>query len=164
MVHHFNQRLLRSSLAPYEHDVRWDSSPFQHLVHCPPKVKGSRIETILKTLLKMSNSLSTDHDAVLEHDTIEIKGSLASKGSDNKFSFLQIRPDQSYTKLMLATFVFSGQVDVYLIPKQNVFDLIQDGTLRKQHGGNKADSGTYCYNGNMRPFREYHHKSFLISQ
>jgi len=71
------------------------------------------------------------------------------------FSFLQIRPDQTYDYLVLVTFWFDGFIDFYKINKQSCLDMIQKRIFKKQHGGMKSNSGTYCYSGTMNPFLDY---------
>ena len=76
----------------------------------------------------------------------EIKGSTLAKGTSN-FSFLQIRTSQDYDKLLFAMF-YPEELVIMQMKKKDVMSNIQSGVFKKQHGGNKGDSGTYCYYGN----------------
>ena len=47
-------------------------------------------------------------------------------------------------------------IRLYELDKEEIMDRIMSGVFKKQHGGNKANSGTWCYNGpieklNLRP-------------
>ena len=78
----------------------------------------------------------------------EIKGSMITKGSDDKFSFLQIRPKQSYDQVLFLAIGFD-RIELYTMTKAEVLDAIEAGIFKPQHGGKKGNSGTYCYNGTM---------------
>lgn len=138
-------------------DSRWLSGPFQHLKALAPRTKGSKMEKIAEAILQqcghlVSKATSTDNDRVVNGHKVEIKGSTITNGSDDCFSFLQIRPAQDYDFLILETFWFDGTVKFHRIPKAEVHQLVANRTFIPQHGGNKGNSGTFSYNGNLAPF------------
>lgn len=147
-------------LAGSEIDSRWANGPFMGIKLMPAKAKGKRFEQIAEIVLRqvghsVDRALNSDHDRIVDSQKCEIKGSTITKDSDDWFSFLQIRPDQDYECLILETFWFDGTLKFYRLSKPEIRALIERGVFKKQHGGNKADSGTYCYNGSMRPFNQY---------
>ena len=91
---------------------------------------------------------STEYDRVIDGLDTEIKGSMITKGSDDKFSFLQIRPKQSYDQVLFLAIGFD-RIELYTMTKAEVLDAIEAGIFKPQHGGKKGNSGTYCYNGTM---------------
>lgn len=142
-------------------DPRWATGPFVHLKSLAPRAKGSRFEKIAEAIFKqrgltVGRATSTDNDRTVNGDKIEIKGSTITMGSDNCFSFLQIRPRQDYDYLVLETFWFDGTVRFYRIAKADVLQLIDAKIFVPQHGGQKGHSGTYIYNGPMTPFENYY--------
>jgi hypothetical protein len=147
-------------------DFRWDNSPFKNLKKMGAKQKGKRFEMIVKHLLNGNDRSNTDNDMVLSSDMIgshEIKGSTVTKGYDDHFSFLQIRPLQSYDFLTLACFYFDGRIDIYTIPKGDVVQMINDNVFKKQHEGGKGKGSTYCYNGNMNLFKKYLFREYKVN-
>lgn len=141
-------------------DPRWARGPFFSLKQLPPKGKGKRFELIAESVFTQQGMdvrppLSTDHDRIVDGLKIEIKGSTVTKGSDDCFSFLQIRPAQDYDFLVLEAFYFFGLIEYYRIPKQDIAELIQSKIFKSQHGGNEGNSGTFIYNGPMTPFAKY---------
>jgi hypothetical protein len=141
-------------------DPRWMTGPFANLKSLSAKTKGKRFEEIAHYILNSKNFIvdipeNSDHDRVVNGSKFEIKGSTVTKGSDDCFSFLQIRPDQDYDTLLLETFWFDGTIKFFKLDKYVVMEMIQSGLFKKQHGGNKADSRTFCYNGTMKPFEQY---------
>lgn len=142
-------------------DPRWYSGPFSNLKIMLPKQKGKRFEDITKYILGKKSacqpikSISSEHDFIWQNKKIELKGSMITKDTDDKYSFLQIRPDQDYDTLVLMCLSFYGSIVYYRLSKEEVKKNIDSGVFKKQHGGNKADSRTYCYNGNMKYFSEY---------
>lgn len=105
--------------------------------------------------MKVEKATSPEYDRVVDNQKMEIKGSTITKYSDDRFSFLQIRPDQDYDLLVLETFWFDGTVKFYKVDKQSIDMLIRNNVFKKQHGGNKAESRTFCYNGTMEPFEKW---------
>jgi len=149
-----------SLLSGAEIDPRWSNGPFLGIKLMPAKAKGKRFEEIAQSIFEMigltvTKPTNSDHDRIVDGKKFEIKGSTITKGSEDCFSFLQIRPAQDYQFLILETFWFDGTIQYYKIPKTEINLLIEKGVFKKQHGGNKAESGTFCYVGNLSPFSEY---------
>lgn len=147
-------------------DERWMNSPFKNLKRMGAKQKGKRFELIVKHLLNGDNRNHTDNDMVLTEEKIgshEIKGSTVTKGYDDHFSFLQIRPQQVYDFLTLACFYFDGRIQIYTIPKSDVNQMIQDSILKKQHEGKRGAGATYCYNGSMLVFQKYLFREYKVT-
>jgi hypothetical protein len=141
-------------------DPRWMTGPFSHLKSLAPRSKGSRMEKIAEEIFRqrghtVTKATSTDNDRVVDGSKVEIKGSTITKNSDDCFSFLQIRPAQEYDFLVLETFWFDGTVKFHRIPKDAVLQYVADRVFVPQHGGNKGNSGTFCYNGNLAPFAQW---------
>jgi hypothetical protein len=141
-------------------DERWSKGPFMNLKTMSAKTKGKRFEQIADFIfcemgMEVRKAESSDYDRIVENHRVEIKGSTITKGSDDWFSFLQIRPNQDYDFLVLETFWFDGTVKFYRLNKKTVIDLIGAKIFKKQHGGSKAESGTFCYNGTMQPFEKW---------
>lgn len=141
-------------------DSRWINSPFVNLKNMLPKQKGKRFEEIAHSVfeqrgMNVVSADNTDFDRYVDDVKIEIKGSMVTKGTDNGFSFLQIRPDQNYESLVFECFHFDGTIEYYWIEKNDIDTLISDKVFKKQHGGNKAESRTYIYNGTMDTFKEW---------
>lgn len=156
-------------LAGSELDPRWAQGPFMGIKLMPAKAKGKRFEQIAEAILKrhghsVDKPTNSDHDRIVDGEKFEIKGSTITKDTDDVFSFLQIRPSQDYDVLVLETFHFDGTIEFYRIPKSEIQSLIDTSVLKKQHGGNKANSGTYCYNGNMIPFKSYFWFKVLVTK
>lgn len=134
-----------------QEDPRYVNSPFRHLKQLHAKQKGKRYEKITECVVRklghtVSKPLNTDHDRLVDGYKVEIKGSTLNKNTDH-FSFLQIRPDQDYDKIYF-TMCYPDELVIMEMTKAKVLENIQNGNFKKQHGGNKADSGTYLYYGN----------------
>ena len=134
-------------------DPRWETSPYFMLKCMKAKQAGSRYEKIVENIysnggVSVEAPTSTDHDRIIDGELVEIKGSMITKGSDDKFSFLQIRPAQEYDKVVFLAIYFDS-IELYEMTKKQVLKAIDNGIFKKQHGGKKANSGTYCYNGSM---------------
>lgn len=132
-------------------DPRWESSPYYKLKLMKAKQAGSRYEKIAKNILEklghnVEKPTSTDHDCIVDGKKMELKGSMVNKGTDDRFSFLQIRPAQDYEVIGFLCIYFD-RVEFHTMTKDEVLAKIEQGVFGKQHGGNKANSGTYCYNG-----------------
>ena len=132
-------------------DQRYINSPFRHLKNLHAKQKGKRYEAITEQVLKkMGKSVgkpqNTDHDRIVDGKKVEIKGSSLNKNSDN-FSFLQIRPNQDYEVMYFSMF-YPNEFVIMSMDKETILKNIKNGVFKKQHGGNKADSGTFLYYGN----------------
>lgn len=153
-------KLDSSLLLGAEIDPRWYNGPFFSLKLLPAKAKGKRFEQIIHAVLenrghKVSKSTSTEFDRMIDDNRVEIKGSTITKNTNDKFSFLQIRPNQDYQYLMFVSFWFDGTIKVHRIPKSEIDTFIDNKVFKKQHGGNAVESGTYCYNGNLDIFEKY---------
>ena len=134
-------------------DPRWEDSPFFKLKCMKAKQAGSRYEKIVENIytnagVSVTPPSSTEYDRVIDGLDTEIKGSMITKGSDDKFSFLQIRPKQSYDQVLFLAIGFD-RIELYTMTKAEVLDAIEAGIFKPQHGGKKGNSGTYCYNGTM---------------
>ncbi len=82
-------------------DPRWESSKYFKLKCMKAKQAGSRYEKIVEDIYLNANReveapRSTEYDRIIDGEKVEIKGSMVTKGTDNKYSFLQIRPAQEY--------------------------------------------------------------------
>jgi hypothetical protein len=138
-------------------DPRYTTSPFRKLKTLGPKQRGSRYEKISECILKglgyaVMPPKSTDHDRIVNGCSIEIKGSMLGAGSD-KFSFLQIRPNQDYEELWFVMF-YPHRVEIWKMNKNQVQKCCDTGVFGPQHGGKTGDSGTFCYYGNENTLRE----------
>lgn len=156
-------------LAGSDVDPRWADGPFLGIKLMPAKAKGKRFEQIAQAVFKsrghtIEKPQNSDHDRIVDGQKFEIKGSTITKNTDDVFSFLQIRPSQDYDVLILETFWFDGTVKYYRMPKDHIQTFIDNKVFKKQHGGNKAESGTYCYNGNMAPFESYFWFSVVVTK
>ena len=134
-------------------DPRWEDSPFFKLKCMKAKQAGSRYEKIVENIYinagrEVAAPTSTEYDRIIDGLDTEIKGSMITKGSDNKFSFLQIRPKQSYDQVLFLAIGFET-ITLYTMTKAEVLEAIEAGIFKPQHGGKKGNSGTYCYNGTM---------------
>ena len=134
-------------------DPRWEDSPFFKLKCMKAKQAGSRYEKIVENIYinagrDVAAPTSTEYDRIIDGLDTEIKGSMITKGSDNKFSFLQIRPKQSYDQVLFLAIGFET-ITLYTMTKAEVLEAIEAGIFKPQHGGKKGNSGTYCYNGTM---------------
>lgn len=168
------QTVNNKTLRAKDEDPRWAEGPFYDIKYkMGPKIKGSVFERLTSEILtslgvsvtgsdtnKQSGRKSTDYDRIINGSKYEIKGSCASTApkdpNTGQYTFLQIRPDQEYDALLLVTFWHDGTVSMYSIPKEQVKKFIKAGVFKKQHGGNAAESGTYSYNGTIKPFEQYH--------
>ena len=138
-------------LVEEKEDPRYIDSPFRNLKNLHAKQKGKRYEQITEQVLKkmgkrVGRAVNTDHDRIVNGKKVEIKGSTLNKNV-NHFSFLQIRPDQDYDLLYFSMFYPDGFYIMYM-DKDTIMQNVKRGTFKKQHGGNKAESGTYLYYGN----------------
>ena len=147
-------------LAGSDIDPRWATGPFVGIKLMPAKAKGKRFEQIAEEIFKhkgetVKKPINSDHDRIVGGQKFEIKGSTITKGSNDTFSFLQIRPAQDYDFLILETFWFDGTVKYHKIPKADVHALVANRTFKPQHGGNSGNRGTFCYNGDLGPFEPW---------
>lgn len=141
-------------------DPRWSLGPFYNLKTLSAKTKGKRFEQIAQFIFEQKGFIvekakNTDYDRIVSGEKLEVKGSTITKNTDDCFTFLQVRPDQEYDFLVLETFWFDGTIKFFKISKEKVLDMIDAKFFKKQHGGNKAKSRTFCFNGNMNQFEDY---------
>ena len=139
-------------LEPEDRDVRYDNSPFKNIKAMGAKQKGKYYELITENVMSqmgysVSKPVNTDHDRIIDGVKTEIKGGTLNKGTE-VFSFLQIRPDQDYDELVF-TMCYPQKLVMMKMTKEQVMNHVASGVFKKQHGGNKGNSGTYCYYGNM---------------
>lgn len=144
-------------LAEEEMDERYIDSPFYFLKGMHAKQKGKRYEKITECVLQklgyeVSKPTSTEYDRIVDGQRCEIKGSTLNKGKD-VFSFLQIRPDQEYDA-MIFTMCYPQELVMMEMTKKQILANIKNGTFKKQHGGNKAESRTFMYYGNKETLAE----------
>jgi hypothetical protein len=148
------------TLEANAHDPRWNNSLFKELKFMQTKEKGTKMEILYQTLMEGDGHLVekapiTHYDRIVNGVKVEIKGSTITKGSNNKFTFCQIRPDQEYDFLVFMTFWFDNTVMMHTIPKEDVLKFIKDKTFTKQHGGKSGKSGTFMYNKSIDRFAKY---------
>ena len=141
----------RSLLMTAKRDHRYDNSIFQEVRYLPPRTKGSFFEKITRDILtrlghQVHKATSTDHDMIVNQHKWEVKGSTLKMNSD-EFSFLQIRPKQDYDA-MIFVMAYPDQLKIVEMSKSTILANIDQGHFRAQHGGKKADSGTFTYYGN----------------
>jgi len=148
-------KIPESYLIAEEVDPRWYKGPFLNIKAMGAKQKGKRFEQIVRFLMNGEKTKSSDNDMILDNNLFEIKGSTVTRGTDECFSFLQIRPNQEYDYLILSSFHFDGLIELFKIPKNDVYKLISGKIFKKQHEGKNGKSETYCYNGTMEPFSQY---------
>jgi hypothetical protein len=147
LIEHVDHKYLNINVS----DPRYANSVFRSLKELPPKQKGKFFELIVSDVLtkigfSVKPPVNTDHDRIVNSVKVEIKGSTLAKGCPN-FSFLQIRTNQDYDKLLFAMF-YPDELVLMEMSKEDVAKNIESGVFKKQHGGNKGESGTYCYYGN----------------
>lgn len=144
-------------LVPEDRDTRYDNSVFVHIKAMAAKQKGKYYELMTENILqKMEFSVekpkSTDYDRIVNGQRSEIKGSCLMKNTD-KFTFLQIRPNQDYDQLIFSMFYPNG-VYLMVMDKKTIQKNVDNGTFKKQHGGKKGDGLTYLYYGNEVTLKE----------
>ena len=147
LIQHVDAKFLNIDVS----DPRYENSVFRSLKELPPKQKGKYFELITSDVLTkigftVKPPSNTDHDRIVDSVKVEIKGSTLAKGSPC-FSFLQIRTNQDYDRLLFAMF-YPDELVLMEMSKEDVTKNIENGVFKKQHGGNKGESGTYCYYGN----------------
>ena len=95
---------------------------------------------------KYDKRTSSDNDAIFDGEKYEIKGSMLNSGTNN-FSFLQIRPNQDYDKIIFALF-YPDDLVLMEMDKNTIKNNIEKNVFKKQHGGQKGESNTFMYYGN----------------
>mgnify|MGYP003346015513 FL=1 len=141
----------KSLLTIAKKDIRYENSIFKHIRYLPPRTKGSFFEKLSKNIFqKLSFQIdkpqSSDHDMIVNNRKIEVKGSTLGMNK-NTFSFLQIRPDQDY-EVIIFVMAYPKELKILEMTKKDVIKNIENNVFKKQHGGKKADSRTFCYYGN----------------
>lgn len=144
-------------LVEEQEDPRYANSPFRYIKRLQAKQKGKRYEAITRSVMKklgfnIQSPESSDHDMLVDGERVEIKGSTLNKGTD-RFSFLQIRPDQEYDK-MYFTMCYPDELVIMEMDKATILENIRLKHFKKQHGGNKANSRTYLYYGNKETLEQ----------
>lgn len=134
-------------LKPSASHSFWETSPFFHLSIMHPKTKGTRFEAITKDLLtklghKVTARTHVSHDMVVDSWKCEVKGSMLN-ADKAQYSFLQIRPEDEYEKLLLLC-IRPHSIRLFSLTKGQVLEGIKNDVLRKQHGGKRGDGLTYC--------------------
>ena len=147
----------KNLLEPEDRDTRYDNSPFFHIKGMGAKQKGKYYELITEDVLQkigftVEKPTNTDHDRIINGVKSEIKGSTLNKGTE-VFSFLQIRPAQDYQQLVF-TMCYPDRLVIMRLDKSTVTRYCKEGVFKKQHGGQKAESGTFCYYGNEQTLLE----------
>jgi hypothetical protein len=126
----------------------WKGSRYEGLAFAHPKQKGAAGERIVQDVC---NSIDTDctkarntgHDRIIEGIPTEIKSSFCNEDTE-KYSFLQIRPAQDYEQILFVT-IHPDFIHMYLMSKDIVYNLIDEGKITPQHGGRGGNSGTFSY-------------------
>ena len=149
--------LVDFSLIDNSFDERYEGSRFENYKKLGAKQKGAVSERILSDVLSqlghvVESPLSSDHDRIIDGVKIEMKSSTLNKGTD-KFSFLQIRPNQDVDKYMFSTFL-PNDLRIFVMDKSKVLELIEENIIKPQHGGNKGNSGTFCYYPTLEKLEE----------
>ena len=144
-------------LLPEEVDPRYASSPFKYVKLMGPKQKGKRYEQIAENVLtkirfSVTKAENSDHDRSINGIKTEIKGSTLNKNTED-FSFLQIRPDQDYDQIFFVM-CYPDELCIMKMGKKDVLRNIRNKIFKKQHGGNKAESRTFCYYGNKETLKQ----------
>ena len=150
-------------------DRRWNTSVFSDLKGEGPRKKGKKIEQIVSKCFKDIGHVvetkphpSGDYDLYIDRMKHELKSSFVNENSDDKYSFLQIRPKQNFDYLTLATIHFDNKIDIYCIPKEDVKEYIEYGFFKPQHGGKSGSHDTFIYTGNMDIFQDFKFTTFHI--
>ena len=143
LVEHIDFSILEDKV-----DERYVGSKFETYKTLAPKQKGAVSERMVSQILEaighdVQPPENTDHDRIVNGKKVEIKAATLIKNS-NTFSFLQIRPNQDVDYYILAT-ILPNNIRLFKMEKETVFGLIKAGRIKPQHGGAKANSGTYCY-------------------
>ena len=114
-------------------DIRYVGSKFEVYKNLLPIQKGAVSERIVKDVLKKAGYLvepkvNLEHDFVFQGIKTELKSGTLNKDIE-AFSFLQIRKDYDYDKLMLAVFL-PNDLRIFTMDKSKVMELIERGLIR----------------------------------
>ena len=134
-------------LQPTAKKKMWAESPFKDFESLHPKTKGGRGEQIAEAILSAKGEdvtprCNSDHDIVVNGVTTEIKTSCMSE--KGVYSFLQVRPSQDYEQILFLC-VSPQNIRMFFMDKETIMENIEEGALRKQHGGKKGDGITYLF-------------------
>ena len=129
-------------------DARYEGSKFESYKKLGAKQKGAVSERILTDVLTQMDfdvqmPINSDHDRIIDGVKVEMKCSTLNKGTE-KFSFLQIRPNQDNEQYMFGLF-FPNNLRVFTLDKATIKELIGTNEIKPQHGGNNGNSGTFCW-------------------
>ena len=69
--------------------------------------------------------------------------------NDDRFSFLQIRPNQEYDATFFVM-LYPNEISILKMSKEQILSNIDAGHFKPQHGGKTGNSGTYCYYGEKK--------------
>lgn len=94
---------------------------------------------------------SSEHDGIFNGIKIEIKTNGSSYGgSKMRINWAQIRPSQDYD-LMICQVITPDKVYYFRFTPAEIQQLITQGKITGQHGGDHANSGTYILSGSKIP-------------
>lgn len=149
--------LVDFSLISESFDPRYEGSKFEDYKKLGAKQKGAVSEKMLSVILaalgyKVESPLNSDHDRIVNGEKIEMKTATLVKDTEEKLSFLQIRPDQDLERYLM-TAILPNSLEMYWIEKEKILELIEEGSVRPQHGGKRGNSGTYCWYPSLTELR-----------
>lgn len=149
--------LVDFSIIDESFDPRYEGSKFENYKKLGAKQKGAVSERMLSTILeglgyKVESSLNSDHDRIVNGVKVEMKTATLIKDTEEKLSFLQIRPDQDLERYLM-TAILPNSLEMYWIEKDKILELIEKGRVYPQHGGKKGNSGTYCWYPSLTELR-----------
>lgn len=141
-------------------DGEYTTSPFLPLKRLNPKTKGAHMENIAAEHFEglgfdVQRPKSPDCDLVVDGHKIEIKGSFLVVHTGD-FKWQQIRAGQHYDYLVCMAF-YPDRVEYYACTRATAAANleVQDDAgnwLHNQHGGHKANSGTFIIRGPVDRF------------
>lgn len=144
-------------------DSLWEASPYKAFYETKNgKLRGSWGEHYLRGRSEQAGILvekpgTTHFDLRLNGIRVEIK----TNGSDHAdhriaLNWAQIRPAQSYDYL-IGQVVTPQEVCYYVLPHAELQRRAADGSIKNQHGGKEAESGTYVLSSRepawVKPYR-----------
>ena len=149
--------LVDFSIIDNSFDPRYEGSKFENYKKLGAKQKGAVSERMLSTVLeglghKVESSLNSDHDRLVDGVKVEMKTATLVKNTEEKLSFLQIRPNQDLDKYLM-TVILPNDIESYWIEKSKILELIETGRVYPQHGGKNGNSGTYCWYPSLTELR-----------
>ena len=134
-------------LAPAATVAKWEGSVFVNIATMHPKQKGASFEAIVRDLLQavgreVTKPENVQHDLISDGVKIEVKGSCLNNGI-NKFSFLQLRPEDDYAKIAFLC-IRPDAITCWVMEKDDLLKGIAKGHIKPQHGGKRGDGKTFC--------------------